>query len=57
MYWSVAQQLVHHAVTGCNMGPGDILGSGVISGDKKEEFGSLLELTWGGRDEVVLENG
>ena len=50
MYWSCAQQLAHHSVTGCNMMPGDLLGSGTISGQKKEEFGSLLELTWGGRD-------
>jgi fumarylacetoacetase len=57
MYWSVAQQLTHHAVTGCNMQPGDMLGSGTISGSKKEEYGSLLELTWGGRDEIPLPNG
>lgn len=57
MYWSVAQQLTHHAVTGCNMRAGDMLGSGTISGDKKEEFGSLLELTWGGRDDIELSNG
>lgn len=50
MYWSVAQQMTHHAVTGCNMQAGDMLGSGTISGDKKEEYGSLLEATWGGRD-------
>lgn len=57
MYWSVAQQLAHHSVTGCNMQPGDLLGSGTISGDKKEEYGSLLELTWGGRDSINLSNG
>lgn len=57
MYWSVAQQLTHHAVTGCNMKAGDMLGSGTISGEKKEEFGSLLELTWGGRDQILLGNG
>lgn len=39
------------------MKAGDLLGSGTISGDKKEEFGSLLELTWGGRDDVELVNG
>jgi fumarylacetoacetase len=39
------------------MKAGDMLGSGTISGDKKEEFGSLLELTWGGRDDVELGNG
>ncbi len=57
MYWSVAQQLTHHAITGCNMKAGDLLGSGTISGDKKEEFGSLLEITWGGRDDIELPNG
>lgn len=57
MYWSCAQQLAHHSVSGCNMRPGDLLGSGTISGEKKEEFGSLLELTWGGRDEIKLSNG
>lgn len=57
MYWSCAQQLCHHSVTGCNMKPGDMLGSGTISGEKKEQFGSLLQLTWGGRDNITLSNG
>jgi fumarylacetoacetase len=57
LYWSCAQQLTHHSVTGCNMQPGDLLGSGTISGDKKEEFGSLLELTWGGKETISLTNG
>jgi fumarylacetoacetase len=35
MYWSCAQQLSHHSITGCNMKPGDLLGSGTISGEKK----------------------
>ena len=35
LYWSCAQQLAHHSVTGCNMKPGDLIGSGTISGDKK----------------------
>jgi fumarylacetoacetase len=39
------------------MKPGDLLGSGTISGEKKEEFGSLLELSWGGRDSLTLSNG
>ncbi len=39
------------------MRAGDMLGSGTISGDKKEEFGSLLELTWGGRGDINLSNG
>lgn len=56
MYWSCAQQLTHHSVSGCNMQAGDLLGSGTISGQDKTEFGSLLELTWGGRDKIPLKN-
>jgi fumarylacetoacetase len=54
LYWNVKQQLVHHAVTGCNMRPGDLLGSGTISGSTQESFGSLLELCWKGTREVKL---
>ena len=57
MYWSCAQQLAHHSVTGCNMRPGDVLGSGTISGNDKKEYGSLLELSWGGRDTIPLSSG
>lgn len=57
LYWSVAQQLTHHAVTGCNMRAGDLLGSGTISGTEKHEFGSLLELTWAGKEPLTLSNG
>lgn len=57
MYWSFTQQLAHHSVAGCNMRPGDLLGSGTISGNEKHEFGSLLELTWGGQNPIVLSNG
>jgi fumarylacetoacetase len=49
MYWSTNQQLVHHTVTGCNLNVGDLLGSGTISGPEKEEYGSMLELSWGGK--------
>lgn len=48
MYWSSKQQLVHHTVTGCNMRPGDLLGSGTISGPTQNSLGSLLELSWKG---------
>ena len=44
MYWTVEQQLVHHSVTGCNMQPGDLLGSGTISGSTPDSYGSMLEL-------------
>lgn len=57
MYWSAAQQLTHHTVSGCNMQPGDLLGSGTISGTQKGEVGSLLELTWGGTNPITLSNG
>ena len=54
MYWSPRQQLVHHSVTGCNMQPGDLLGSGTISGKEDGELGCMLELCWKGTREVKL---
>ncbi len=57
LYWSAKQQLVHHAVTGCNMRPGDLLGTGTISGLSESEYGSMLELSWRGSKEVSLGNG
>jgi len=57
MYWNVKQQLVHHSITGCNMKPGDLLGSGTISGTSPGSYGSMLELTWRGRDEIKLSDG
>lgn len=57
MYWSMAQQLAHHTVTGCNMRTGDLLGSGTISGQTEDAYGSLLELTWRGSKSIRLENG
>jgi len=55
-YWNAAQQLVHHSVTGCVMHPGDLLGSGTISGQTEEAFGSMLELSWKGTKEVPVGN-
>lgn len=52
LYWSMNQQLTHHAVTGCNLSVGDLLASGTISGVEKHEFGSLTELTWGGKEKI-----
>ena len=46
MIRNMKQQLVHHAVTGCNMQPGDLLGSGTISGSTDDSLGSMLELCW-----------
>jgi len=54
LYWNFKQQLVHHTVTGCNMQPGDLLGSGTISGPENTEYGSMLELSWAGKNEVDL---
>ena len=57
MYWSAAQQLAHHAAGGCAMCTGDLLGSGTISGPSRESCGSLLEITWNGRDPVAVDGG
>jgi len=54
MYWNARQQLVHHAVTGCPMRPGDLLASGTISGEKPNSFGSMLELSWNGTKPILL---
>ncbi|MAM59915.1 fumarylacetoacetase [Maritimibacter sp. UBA3975] len=57
MYYSAAQQLAHHTTSGCPMRVGDLLGSGTISGPTKESRGSLLELSWGGKEPITLEGG
>lgn len=57
MYWSSVQQLVHHAVCGCAMNVGDLLGSGTISGPEKDQRGSLLEISWNGTEPVELAEG
>ena len=57
MYYSAAQQLAHHSTSGCPMNSGDLLGSGTISGETKESRGSLLELSWGGKEPLTLETG
>jgi fumarylacetoacetase len=57
MYYSFAQQLAHHASSGCPMRVGDLLGSGTISGPTKDSRGALLELTWGGKEPLTLESG
>jgi fumarylacetoacetase len=56
-YWSLAQMLTHHASNGCNLQPGDLLGTGTISGPAPEEAGSLLELTAGGKQPLTLPGG
>src|SRR2546427_5861581 len=57
LYWSVAQQLAHHTVNGCNLKPGDLLASGTISGATEESRGCMLELTWRGANPLKLSNG
>ena len=57
MYWSMAQQLAHHTVSGCNTRVGDLMGSGTISGPQPDAFGSLLELTWNGQRPLQLAEG
>ncbi len=57
MYYSSAQQLAHHASSGCPMNAGDLLGSGTISGPTKNARGSLLELSWGGKEPLTLDTG
>ncbi|MDF3416251.1 fumarylacetoacetase [Sulfitobacter sp. M57] len=57
MYYSAAEQLCHHAVGGCGMNPGDLLGSGTISGPVAGEYGSLMEISWAGRDPFTLTTG
>ena len=57
MYWTVAQLVAHHTSGGCNLGPGDLLGSGTISGPAPGSFGSLLETTEGGRKPLELPSG
>ena len=57
LYWSIAQQLTHHTVNGCNLQPGDLLASGTISGPTEESRGCMLELTWRGANPLALPNG
>ena len=57
LYWSMAQQLAHHTVGGCNLRTGDLLASGTISGPTDDSRGSLLELAWRGEEPLSLESG
>ena len=56
-YWTPAQLIAHHTVNGCNLQPGDLLGSGTLSGPEAIEAGSLMELTNGGKQPITLPNG
>jgi len=57
MYWSMAQQLAHHTIAGCNVQVGDLMGSGTISGPTPDSYGSLLEITWNATKPLTLSNG
>ncbi|MCF8275619.1 MAG: fumarylacetoacetase [Flavobacteriales bacterium] len=57
MYWSMAQQLAHHTVNGCNMNVGDMCASGTISGPTPDSYGSMLEITWRGSKPVAMPDG
>tara|TARA_R110002012_G_scaffold322096_1_gene555359 strand:+ start:46956 stop:48251 length:1296 start_codon:yes stop_codon:yes gene_type:complete len=57
MYWTMAQQLAHHTINGCNVNSGDMMGSGTISGPTPDSYGSMLELSWGGKNPVALNDG
>lgn len=57
LYWTMAQQLAHHTVSGCNLRVGDLMGSGTISGPSRDSYGSLLELTENGAQPLMLAEG
>lgn len=57
MYWNMSQQLAHHTVNGCPVNSGDMMGSGTISGKTPDSYGSMLELTWGGKNPITLNDG
>ena len=56
-YWTIAQLVTHHTVNGCNLQPGDLLGTGTLSGPTASEAGALVELTAGGKQPVTLPSG
>jgi fumarylacetoacetase len=56
-YWTIAQMVTHHTVNGCNLQPGDLLGSGTLSGPTLDQAGALIELTTGGKNPLPLPNG
>lgn len=56
IYWSSKQQIAHHTITGCNLKVGDLMASGTISGKEKGSYGSLMELSWNGTQNVQIGN-
>jgi len=57
MYWDIAQQLTHHSINGCAMNTGDLYGSGTISGPTADSYGSMIEMTEGGKNPIKLSDG
>ena len=57
LYWTIAQLVTHHSSNGCNLRPGDLLGTGTVSGPTRESRGCLLELTWRGSEPLHLPGG
>ena len=57
LYWTLAQLVTHQASAGCNLRPGDLIGSGTISAPTPDGCGSLLELSKGGRESITLPSG
>ena len=57
MYWNMNQQLAHHTINGCDIRTGDLLASGTISGDEKEAYGSMLEISWKGTQPITMPDG
>jgi len=57
LYWTLGQMIAHHSSNGCNLGPGDLIASGTVSGPEKEQRGCLLERTWRGSEPLALPGG
>jgi fumarylacetoacetase len=57
LYWTMQQQLAHQTIAGCNVRPGDLYGSGTISGNTSDAYGSMLELAWNGEKPIELPSG
>ena len=57
MYWSAAQIVAHHSSNGCNLQPGDLIGTGTLSTDNDGGLGSLLEISSGGKQPIDLSSG
>ena len=56
-YWTAAQMVTHHTVNGCNLQPGDLLGTGTLSGPTLDQAAAMIELTTGGKNPINLPNG